>query len=51
MNKILVAALAMAGLVSAGAAYADDSGFMVRARAVSINWDNSNRTTSLLLAR
>ncbi|MFZ2269131.1 MAG: OmpW family outer membrane protein [Azonexus sp.] len=43
MNKILVAALAMAGLVSAGAAYADDSGFMVRARAVSITWDNTNK--------
>jgi outer membrane protein len=47
MNKILVAALAMAGLVSAGAAYADDSGFMVRARAVSINWDNSNKDNLL----
>lgn len=43
MNKILVAALAMAGLVSAGAAYADDSGFMVRARAVYLNWDNGNK--------
>jgi len=43
MNKILVAALAMAGLVSAGAVYADDSGFMVRARAVSISWDNGNK--------
>ena len=47
MNKILVAALAMAGLVSAGAVYADDSGFMVRARAVSINWDNSNKDNLL----
>jgi outer membrane protein len=43
MNKILVAALAMAGLVSAGAVHADDSGFMVRARAVSISWDNANK--------
>ena len=43
MNKILVAALAMAGLVSAGAVYADDSGFMVRARAVSVNWDNGHK--------
>lgn len=43
MNKILVAALAMAGLVSAGAAYADDSGFMVRARAVNLNWDNGHK--------
>lgn len=43
MNKILVAALAMAGLVSAGAAYADDSGFMVRARAVHLDWDNGNK--------
>lgn len=43
MNKILVAALAMAGLVSAGAVHADDSGFMVRARAVSITWDNGQK--------
>jgi outer membrane protein len=43
MNKILVAALAMAGLVSAGAVYADDTGFMVRARAVNLNWDNGNK--------
>lgn len=42
-KKILVAALAMAGLVSAGGVYADDSGFMVRARAVSISWDNGNK--------
>jgi len=47
MNKILVAALAMAGLVSAGAVYADDSGFMVRARAVSISWDNANKDNQL----
>lgn len=43
MNKILVAALAMAGLVSAGAVHADDSGFMVRARAVHLDWDNGNK--------
>jgi len=43
MNKILVAALAMAGLVSAGAVHADDSGLMVRARAVHIDWDNGNK--------
>jgi len=43
MNKILVAALAMAGLVSAGAVYADDSGLMVRARAVNLNWDNGHK--------
>lgn len=43
MNKILVAALAMAGLVSAGAVHADDTGFMVRARAVHLNWDNGNK--------
>jgi outer membrane protein len=43
-KKILVAALAVAGLVSAGAVYADDSGFMVRARAVSISWDNANKS-------
>lgn len=42
-KKILVAALAVAGLASAGAVYADDSGFMVRARAVSISWDNGNK--------
>jgi len=43
-KKILVAALAVAGLASAGAVYADDSGFMVRARAVSISWDNANKS-------
>ncbi|MGE5469950.1 MAG: OmpW/AlkL family protein [Bacteroidota bacterium] len=46
-KKILVAALAMAGLVSTGAVYADDSGFMVRARAVSISWDNANKDNLL----
>lgn len=43
INKVLVAALAVAGLVSTGVVYADDSGFMVRARAVSISWDNGNK--------
>jgi len=42
-KKILAAALVASGLVSAGAVYADDSGFMVRARAVSITWDNGNK--------
>jgi len=42
-KKILVAALAMAGFVSSGAALADDTGFMVRARAVNINWDNGHK--------
>ncbi len=42
-KKILAAALVAAGLVSAGAVYADDTGFMVRARAVSITWDNGNK--------
>lgn len=46
-NKVLVAALAVAGLCSAGAVYADDSGFMVRARAVSISWDNGNKDNQL----
>jgi len=46
-KKILVAALSMAGLFSTGAVYADDTGFMVRARAVSITWDNANKDNSL----
>lgn len=41
-KKVLVAAFAMIGLVSAGVAQADDSGFMVRARAVNLNWDNGH---------
>lgn len=43
MKKVLAAALAVAGLVSTGVVYADDSGFMVRARAVHIDWDNGNK--------
>lgn len=43
MKKILVAALVTAGLFSAGIASADDTGLMVRARAVNLNWDNGNK--------
>lgn len=42
-KKILVAALAAAGLLSAAAVQADDGSFMVRARAVGISWDNANK--------
>lgn len=43
MKKVLAAALAVAGLVSTGAVYAADNGFMVRARAVHLNWDNGHK--------
>lgn len=43
MKKVLVAALAVAGLVSAGGVHADDSGLMVRARAVNLNWENGHK--------
>jgi outer membrane protein len=39
-RKILAVALAAAGLVSANAAMADDQPFMVRARAVYVDFDN-----------
>lgn len=43
MKKVLVAALVTAGLFSAGIASADDTGLMVRARAVNLNWDNGHK--------
>ena len=43
MKKVLVAALVTAGLFSAGVACADDTGLMVRARAVNLNWDNGHK--------
>jgi outer membrane protein len=42
-KKILVAALAALGLLSTPAVQADDGSFMVRARAVGISWDNTNK--------
>lgn len=42
-KKILVATLATLSLLSATAVQADDGAFMVRARAVGISWDNTNK--------
>lgn len=42
-KKILVVALAAVGLFSVAAVHAADGSFMVRARAVSISWDNANK--------
>lgn len=42
-KKILVAALAAAGLLSSVAAQADDGQFMVRARAVYVDFDNGQK--------
>ncbi len=43
-KKIIAIALAAAGVLASGATFAADDGpFMVRVRAVSINWDNGNK--------
>lgn len=42
-KKILSVALATLSLLSASAVQADDGAFMVRARAVGISWDNTNK--------
>lgn len=42
-KKILVAALVSAGLLSAAAVKADDGAFMVRARAVYVDFDNGQK--------
>ena len=41
-KNIAVGILAAACVLSSGVAFADESGFMVRARAVSLDWDNNN---------
>lgn len=40
-NKIIVAAMIAAGVIAAPAVQADETGLMVRARAVYATWDNS----------
>lgn len=43
-KKVIAIALAAAGVLASGATFAADDGpFMVRVRAVSINWDNGNK--------